>query len=76
MTTNDKLNDAITEVAISQMAGKPFYKSKTVWANIVASIAIGIQFKYGFIITPEVQTLVLAAINMWLRTITKEEIIW
>jgi len=76
MTTNNNINEAITEIAVSQMAGKPFYKSKTLWTNLVAALAIGLQIKYGFIITPEVQTLILALVNTGLRAITKEEVIW
>lgn len=70
------LSNAVTEAAIDQMAGKQFYMSKTFWTNIVAAVAIAIQTKYGFVIGPEFQTLGLAVINMALRSITKEKIIW
>lgn len=70
------LSNAVTEAAVDQMAGKPFYMSKTFWANVIAAVAMAVQTKYGFVIGPEFQTLGLAVINMALRSVTKEKIIW
>ena len=57
------------------MEPKPWYKSKTVWTNIVA-IASGI----GAIMTGEVELaagigpIVLAAVNIVLRIVTRQPI--
>ena len=74
--TNESLNAAITEAATASMSGKKFYESKTFWTNVVAASAIALQIKYGFVITPEVQALFLSFINLGLRYVTKQPIIW
>jgi len=53
---------------------KKWYKSKTLWANIIYLIALLVQEKYGFIISIEEQLAVLAIINLILRAVTKEEL--
>lgn len=54
---------------------KKWYKSRTIWANVVAIIAILMQYQTGEdIIPPETQTSILAVINVLLRLITKEGI--
>jgi len=53
---------------------KKWYKSKTLWANIIYLIALLVQEKYGFIISVEEQLAVLAIINLILRAVTKEEL--
>jgi hypothetical protein len=73
---NESLNAAITEAATSSMSGKKFYESKTFWANVVAASAIALQMNYGFVVTPEIQALALTVINLGLRYITKQPIIW
>jgi hypothetical protein len=62
---------------INMETGKKFWTSKTLWVNIVAIIAMIVQFyKQDFILTPEIQFSILAVINIILRLITKEEIVW
>jgi len=53
---------------------KKWYKSKTLWTNIIYLIALLVQEKYGFIISIEEQLAVLAIINLILRAVTKEEL--
>lgn len=65
-----------TEVLVADAIGKKWYKSKTVWTNILVVMALLLQIKTGFIVTPEFQALGLAFINLGLRKITKEEVIW
>jgi len=55
---------------------KPWYHSKTVWANIIAGAALIVQAQYGFLATPELQALAVTGINLMLRAVTKEEITW
>jgi len=55
---------------------KTLLKSKTFWVNIVALGVMIVQAKYGFVVEPEIQVAVLALINVALRAITKEEIVW
>jgi len=49
---------------------KVWYKSKTLWTNIIALIALLVQAQYGFIILPEEQIAILAVINLILRGLT------
>jgi len=57
--------------------GKPWYRSKTVWVNVVALIAVLASFK-GVEIAPEEQAQIvagiLAVVNILLRFITDEPI--
>lgn len=56
---------------------KPWYYSKTLWINLIAIIAIGIQtVNSSYIISPEIQGGILAIINLVLRAITGEKIDW
>lgn len=55
---------------------KKWYASKTVWINGIALFAMIAQMQTGFILTPDVQALALTLINLGLRAVTKEEIIW
>lgn len=65
----------VTDAISSDLAGKPFYKSKTFWTNVVAIGGMLAQMKYGFIVSVELQTLALSVINLALRAVTKEPII-
>lgn len=47
-----------------------------VWINGLAFVATVIQGFTEFVISPELQGLALTAINLILRAVTKEEIIW
>ena len=49
---------------------KPKYKSKTLWINIVALLAIIAQIQFGFIIHPEEQAALVIVINLILRLVT------
>ena len=73
---NDQLNAALTEAVVDNALGKKWYESKTVWTNIVAGITVAGQMKYGFIISPEVQLLVMSGINLVLRKLTSDPITW
>lgn len=52
------------------MTGKSFWKSKILWANVVALVAFIVQSQTGFVVPPELQGVALGAINMALRLIT------
>lgn len=58
----------------STMAKSPL-KSKTLWVNIIAFIAMLVQTQTGFVIGPEEQISILAVLNVILRFLTREEII-
>lgn len=53
---------------------KKWWKSKTLWVNVIGIGAILVQTEYGYIVTPEIQVLVLGFVNMFVRLITKEEL--
>lgn len=57
---------------------KTWYKSKTLWVNIIGLIVITVQLITGktFVLPELAQTGILLLINIILRIITKEEIIW
>ena len=55
---------------------KSWIKSKTLWVNAIAIASIIIRAEMGYTFTPEFELLILGAINMILRVITKEEIVW
>lgn len=52
---------------------KLWYKSKTLWTNLIAIVGI---VAFGQEFPPETAGTVLAVINFLLRLITKDEIIW
>lgn len=53
---------------------KDWYKSKTLWVNVIAIAEIIIRAELGLTLTPEAELAILAGINIALRIITKEEI--
>ena len=55
---------------------KNWYNSKTLWINLIALVAFIAQKIWGFVIDPILQADVLIVINIILRVITKEEIVW
>ena len=59
------------------MDGKPWYISKTLWANALMMVAAVVNGKFEFVqIGPEVQAAILVVINLVLRAITKQAIEW
>ncbi|MEM4720573.1 MAG: hypothetical protein QXT73_00750 [Candidatus Methanomethylicaceae archaeon] len=58
------------------MNKKPWYTSKTLWVNFLALIASFLQLKYGIVFEPALQGVVLTLINIVLRIITREEVVW
>lgn len=49
---------------------KVWYKSKVLWVNVIAVVAMLVQAKYGFIIEPVDQVAILGVINLILRATT------
>lgn len=66
----------VTNVVEDSMTGKKFWLSKTFWFNVVAAVALLVQSKSGFVIGPEYQALLLTVINLGLRKITRDPIVW
>lgn len=59
------------------MESKKWYLSKTLWVNAISIVAIAAQGITGHeVISLELQASILAGINMILRFITKEQVIW
>jgi hypothetical protein len=75
-TVKENLDAALVDAATSELAGKKFWASKTFWANVVAAAAVALQIKWGFVLGPEYQMLVLTLVNLGLRKITNEPIVW
>ncbi len=81
MTTNaneikKSIDSAITDAVTQELSGKKFWLSKTFWTNILVAAGILIQLRTGFIISPEYQALGLTLVNLALRKITREPVIW
>lgn len=60
-------------ITIYQTNDKKWYKSKTIWVNIIAGVLMAISNTlpaFEHIFTPEVYTFVLAVINIGLRIVT------
>lgn len=51
---------------------KKWYRSKMLWANVIGIGAIILQLEYGFIVSLEIQAIILSGVNVALRLITKE----
>ncbi|MBT9168007.1 MAG: hypothetical protein DDT19_01351 [Syntrophomonadaceae bacterium] len=58
------------------MTGKKWWKSRTIWANALALIATVSAGAFGFEISSEEIAAALVVINVILRIITKEAIVW
>jgi hypothetical protein len=56
------------------MDKKAWWRSKTLWVNAVAAIALLAQRQWGFVIDIETQGVILTCINLVLRLITKEPV--
>ena len=49
---------------------KPFWKSKTLWVNTIALIALVLQGQFGFVIGAEEQAAIITVANLILRAFT------
>lgn len=55
---------------------KDWWKSKTLWINLIAIAGIIVRAEMGLVLTPQGEIALLGAINLVLRLITKEELNW
>ena len=55
---------------------KEWWKSKTIWINMIAIAALIIQSQFGYALRPEEQLMILTVINIILRSITNAELEW
>lgn len=67
---------AIASAVAEELSGKKFWLSKTFWVNTLVALGILVQIKTGFIVSPEYQALGLTLINLVLRKITRQPIVW
>lgn len=65
----------VVEESPSVMA-KRVLLSKTIWVNLIMFLAFIAQKQYGFVISEDVQMQLLTLINIALRFVTKEPIVW
>ena len=54
------------------MNTKRWYTSKTLWVNLLAIVAFGVQTEFGYVLDAEAQAVILATINLLLRIVTKK----
>lgn len=57
-----------------KMDAKSFLKSKTLWVNAIAFIALIVQGFTGFVIDVELQATLLTVINVILRFVTNSSV--
>ena len=55
---------------------KQWFYSKTLWMNLIALVAMLAQNYTGFVIDIEAQGALLIVINIILRIVTKEEVVF
>lgn len=55
---------------------KKWWESKTLWTNTLAVVALVVQGKLGYVISPEDMVIAMGVINVILRAITKHEVVW
>lgn len=51
---------------------KEWYKSKTVWINVIMLVALLAQTQTGFVVSADEQMGILAVINLILRIVTTQ----
>lgn len=79
-STNKKPVPVVEETVIVEESPKVAIKriifSKTLWINVIAFLSFAIEKRYGFLIDPELQLQILSLINIGLRFITHEKLVW
>ena len=53
---------------------KAWYTSKTLWVNAIGLVALGLQLRFGWVVSPEYQAMALGVVNGILRVVTKQEL--
>jgi len=53
---------------------KAWWRSKTLWVNVIGGLALLAQSQWGFVIDGEIQAAILAIVNLALRLITNEAV--
>jgi len=70
-----KMWKALTTMRDSHgVLGKEWWRSKTLWANAIAVVAVVFKEQLGFEMTTEMTVELLAGINVVLRLITTEAV--
>lgn len=59
---------------VEGMNAKAWYRSKTLWVNAIAMLALGVQSHTGFLIDAEAQVALLGVVNLVLRIFTGQPI--
>jgi len=61
---------------VQSKKGKVFYLSKTFWVNVLAIVALVVQYFTGWVMSAGLQATVLGILNILLRLVTKHPINW
>jgi len=56
--------------------GKKIWTSKIVWVNVIACVLAVIQSQTGWVAPPETQGAVLTLVNVLLRAVTNQPVVW
>lgn len=71
-----QLDAVVAAAALSELEGKKFWLSKTFWVNTVSLLALLAQLQLGFVVGVEYQAIALTLVNLALRKITRQPVIW
>ena len=71
-----KVEETVIVEESPNVAVKRILKSKTIWVNLIAFLCFALEKRYGFLIDPDLQLQILSLINIGLRFVTKEAIVW
>jgi hypothetical protein len=73
---NEAIAAAASDALVSQVTGKKFYLSKTFWVNVLCAAALAAQMKFGFVVSADIQALALTGLNLILRKLTNQPVVW
>jgi len=71
-----QLDAVVAAAALSELEGKKFWLSKTFWVNTVSLLTLLAQLQLGFVVGVEYQAIALTLVNLALRKITRQPVIW
>jgi hypothetical protein len=71
MGSNGIVKKLIRGKIMSEEIKKVWWKSKTLWVNVIAMVAMIVQSQCGFLIAVEEQAALIVMANLILRAITK-----
>lgn len=72
MQLKEKISEFLSDAGYDP--SKKWYLSRTIWINIIALAAFAVQSKYGFVVSPGEQLVVIGFVNLIMRFFTGKEL--